>query len=545
MARKNLPLPREAVIDRMCAVVNGMTEPDPRRYGYMSRDRAASTIDLFKGAFSNPLSGDSLSEGLQKSVTVNTGLTYYDLRAPALNLFPTVTPLRNTMPRQQRQYPGDALHYKAVTAVTGSGFPYMGWVPEGQRSASVSYTTKSVTVPYVTLGEEDSLTEEARFAAEGFEDEDALVQLRLLLKMFVKEEAGLLGGNASLTLSAPSAPTLTAAGTGATLPTGTYSVIAVALTQEGYLNSSVSGGVATTLNITGNDGQTYTLNGGSSAASTNATQAITAGQTLSASVPVVSGAVAYAWYVGAAGSEKLQSITTINSATFAAALLSSTQAATAVAADHSGNSTYAFDGLLTTTFKNAALNPVNAYVKSMATGTAGTGTGLTASGSGGIDEIDDMFVFMWDNFEISPTVIYVNAQELRNITKKMLTNTSGPLLRYNVGPDEAGMPEYKLTASGVVAFYFNPFTADGGMRIPVKIHPTIAPGTLMAWAEFLPPWYVSNATPEVAVVQTRQDYYAEVWPKTTRAQFYGIYTQEALSVFAPFSCGVLNNIGNV
>ena len=43
--------------------------------------------------------------------------------------------------------------------------------------------------------------------------------------------------------------------------------------------------------------------------SANATQAVTLGQTLFATAPLVNGAVAYAWFVGAAGSETLQAIT--------------------------------------------------------------------------------------------------------------------------------------------------------------------------------------------------------------------------------------------
>lgn len=540
MPDKRVLLPQDAVVDRLMAKINGTTAPDSARPGFMSRDRGVRTLDMFKLAWKNPLNPDDLSESLKKNVTIATGLTYYDLRAPALNLFPTVTPLRNTLPRMQRTYPGDAARWKSVTATTGSGFPYMGWVPEGQRSGSMSYTTQNNSLSYMTLGEEDSLTEEARFASEGFEDEDALVQLRLLLKMFVKEEAGILGGNNSLQLGIPGTIVLSASGSGATLPALTYSVGVVALTQEGYLNSAVSAsGVATVLNITGNDGRPYTLNGGSSNKSAVVTQAVTLGQTLFASIPVVRGAVGYAWYAGAPAAETLQAITTINSLAISAPLAGGNQALSAVTSDCSTNGT-AFDGLLTVAFKAAN----NAYVVWQATGTSGVGTGLTASGAGGVTEIDTMMVQMWNQFRLSPTVIYVNAQELRNITSKVLTNSSAPLLRYNVQADDAGLVEYKLTAAGVVAFYFNPYTPDGGVRIPIKVHPNLAPGTLVAWAEHLPPWYVSNATPEVAAVQTRQDYYAEIWPKTTRQQYYGVYTQEVLAVYAPFAMGVIANIAN-
>ena len=240
-----------------------------------------------------------MKELLAKNVTIQTGLTAYDLQAPAKNLYPTITPLRNSLPRVARLNPGDAAHWRSIFATTGSGFDAMGWVPEGQRSASMSYSATSITLPYVTLGEEDTVTFEAEAAAQGFEDINATATLRILQKTMRKEETALLGGNTSLQLGKPGTPTLSASGTGGTLPAGTYSVIVVGLTFEGYRNSSLSG-VATTMTITGNDGNTYTLSGGSSLRSTNATQAVTAGQTLFATAPVVNGAVAYAWYVGRA-----------------------------------------------------------------------------------------------------------------------------------------------------------------------------------------------------------------------------------------------------
>lgn len=537
---RRVAIPRDAAIDRMLMQINGTSVPDRSRIGHLDRDRADKTLDVWKAVATNPMTEDQMDDSLRKSVNVSTGLVYYDLRAPALNLFPTVTPLRNSVTRTQRANPGDAAHWKAVLATIGSGFPYMGWVPEGQRSASMSYQTQNVTLPYATLGEEDDLSEEARFASAGFEDEDSLVQLRLLLKMFVKEEAAILGGNATLVIGTPTTPTLAAAGTGATLPASTYSVRVVGLTQEGYLNSSLASGVQTIINITGNDGKPYTLQGGSSNISAAVTNAVTLGQSLTASLPVtnglapLSGAVAFAWFVGQSGAETLQAITTTSQLVLTGPLVASgRQAATAITQDCSNNAGVAFDGLLTTAFKAGN----NAYVSALAPGIT-----LTASGAGGVKEVDVMLKVQWDNYRISPTVLYVNSQELKNMTAKVLTSQSAPLLRYNVAADDAGMVEYKLTAAGVISFYFNPFSADGGVRIPIKIHPNLAAGTILGWAERLPPWYVSNSTPEVAQILTRQDYYAEVWPKTTRRQYYGIYAQEALAVYAPFGISVITNI---
>jgi hypothetical protein len=478
-----------------------------------------------------------MKESLAKNVTVSTGLTAYDLQAPAKNLYPTITPLRNSLPRVARLNPGDAARWRSITTITGSGFDAMGWIPEGQRSASMSYQAVLNVAPYVTLGEEDTVTFEAEAAAQGFEDVNATATLRILQKTMRKEETALLGGNTSIALGTPVAPTLAASGTGAMLTstTQTFSVIVVALTFEGYRNSSLSGGVATTKTITGNDGNTYQLNGGSSMRSANTTQAVTAGQTLFATAPIVNAAVAYAWYVGPAGSETLQAITTINSAAFSAPLASGQQAASVITADNSRNATLAFDGLLTDGFNPAT----SSFVQALASGPAGTGTFLTPSGRGSIVEIDNMLMQMWNNYRLSPTVIYVNAQEQKNITAKCLTNGSGPLVRYNV--DASQSAPYEFTASGVVRWYYNPFT---GVEIPMPVHPDLPPGTILAFCERLPAWYQSNETPNVAEVLTRRDYYRVDWPVRTRRREFGVYTEEVLAIYASFGIGILTNIGN-
>src|SRR6516165_7010151 len=328
----------------------------------------------------------------------------------------------------------------------------MGWVPEGQRSGQMSYNTSNKSATYVTIGEEDAATFEAISAGRQFEDIQARMTFRLLQKMMLKEEMAILAGNATLTLGTPATPTLLASGSGATLPTGTYYVKVVGLTLEGYQNSTLLNGVATSKSVTGADGKSYTLSGGSSNISAEPSQAVTLGQTLFCTVAAIQGAVAYAWYVSiATGTETLQAITTLNRLAISAPLGTGNQSQTAITADNSANSSYAYDGLLTTALKAGS----NAYVNIMPTGTAGTGTPLTASGRGSVVEIDTMFQRMWDNFQVSPTVLYVNSQELKNITTKVLSNASGPLLKYDT-PADGSSGEYQLTASGVVQYYYNP-----------------------------------------------------------------------------------------
>jgi hypothetical protein len=470
---------------------------------------------------------------LEKSISTATGLVAFDLQAPAKNLYPAATPLRNRVPRVSGAG-GTATNWRQVSGLIGSGYDSIGWVAEGQRAGQMSYTTATKSAPYVTLGEEDAVTFEAINAAVGFEDIQATMSMRLLQKTMLKEEMAILAGNNSLSLGTPATPSLAAAGSGATLPAATYSVIVVALTLEGYRNSSIAAGVATSKTVTGADGKTFSVNGGSSNKSANATQAVTLGQTLSATVAPVAGAIAYAWYVGAASSEVLQTITTINSATFAAPLATGTQAASAITGDSSTNS-LGYDGLLTTALKSGN----NAYVKTLATGAAGAGTTLTASGRGSVVEIDDMLQSMWDAYQVSPTVLFVNSQQLRNITDKILSSGSGPLLQYRQDPEGGG---YQLDAGGMIATYYNPFLLDGGLRIPVKIHPFVPPGTILAYAENLPAQYQSSEVPNVAEVKCRQDYYAIDWPPVTRQRQKGVYVEEVLAVYAPFAMGVITNV---
>lgn len=493
-------------------------------------DVTQDTLELMKSSLAK--SDDTIT----KTVNQATGLVAYDLQAPAKNLYPVNTPIRNRIPRVGGGT-GTATNWKAVRAILGSGFDSMGWVPEGQRSGRMSYTTANVAASYVTIGEEDQVTYEAINAARTFEDIRSTASMRVLQKMMLKEENALLLGNLSTALGTPATPTTSVAAGSATLPAATYSVIVVALTAEGARGASLTAGVPTSMTVTGADGQTFTLKGGSSQKSAAASQVVALGETLRCSVTAKLGAVAYAWYVGVAGSEKLEAITTINSAAFSAPLLGTGQAATAVTADNSTN-TLGFDGLLYSALKSGS----GAYVNTLGTGTPGVGTVLTASGRGTINEIDTMLRSMWDQYRVSPSVLYVNAQELQNITNKALTGpSSSPLLQIYTDPQTgyAGM-----MAGGVVGWYFNPFTADGGTRIPIKIHPTLPAGTILGWAENLPAQYQSNQVPNVAEVKVRQDYYQIDWPLRTRAQEFGVYAEEVLAVYAPFAMGVITNIAN-
>jgi hypothetical protein len=139
------------------------------------------SLDLLKVALRNP------DYSLAKSISTATGLVAYDLQAPAKNLYPFVTPIRNVVPRIGGGT-GTATNWRQVNALIGSGFDAMGWVPEGQRSGQMSYSTTSKLATYVTIGEEDAATYEAISAGLHFEDIQARMTFRLLQKMMLNGE---------------------------------------------------------------------------------------------------------------------------------------------------------------------------------------------------------------------------------------------------------------------------------------------------------------------------------------------------------------------
>jgi hypothetical protein len=194
-----------------------------------------------------------------------------------------------------------------------------------------------------------------------------------------------------------------------------------------------------------------------------------------------------------------------------------------------------YNGLLVQNAIAANLATPNAYYRQLA------GANLTASGKGGVSEIDTMLLNLWNNYRVTVDYIYVNAQELTNITTKVLSNSTAPLLRYDVSGDGS---HYDMVASGTVSFYFNPYLPGGGRRIPIIVHPTLPPGTILAYAESLPPYFKQNNTPTVAEILCRRDYYAIDWAPFTREWQFGVYSSNALAVYAPFCVAVISGIGN-
>jgi hypothetical protein len=497
------------------------------------------TLDLLKAAQATP---DDIIKSFVQPSTATTGLQAYNLEAPSKKLYPILTPLRNAIPRVGGGFAIQA-NWKTITNINVANV--RAGVSEGKRGGVINYALNEVFAAFRGYGLENSVTFEANYASKNFEDVKALAVQQTLEATMVQEERLILGGNTSVAMGTTPTPTLSA-GTGGTLADATYSVICVALGLQAYLDTvGVNNGSigqyfdASTATVPGEitrtnaDGSTDTFGGGSARKSTNATIAVDASNdgSVTASVAPVNGAMGYAWFFGAAGSEKLVAVTAINSVVITANADAGAQAATTLPASDQSTSALDFDGLLYQAFKPGS----NAYIKVMPTGTAGAGTPLTSDGAGGIVEFEEAFVNFYNKYRLSPDVMYVSSQELVNITKKIVANGGAPLLRLTMAADQQG----SIQAGVVVGQYLNKVT---GQQVALRVHPNLPAGTIFMYTSTLP-YPLSNVS-NVAQMLMRQDYYQLEWPLKTRKYEYGVYADGVLQHYAPFSMGIITNIAN-
>jgi len=503
-------------------------------------------------------------------ITVASNLTSYDLEATAKNLFTVLTPLLKELPTEKGKG-GDATHWKAVTAVNTTK-QSIG-VSEGNRNAFISITTKAYTAAYKEVGMDSFVTFAADEAAEGFDDVKDVNYYTMLSSLLIEEEAEIFGGNTSIALGTCGTPTLSDnTADGGTIPeTTTLKVYCVALTPDGLRKGPSIGDNTYYKAVTGDvlfmsytrtnaDGSTDVIagfNGQISAVASITTD--TDGNnahTVSASVTPVVGAVAYAWLVGpTTGAGALfYGISSVANIKIQDAVGAGTTAANnaGLASDLSQDDLI-YDGLLSL-INGAAQGDGDtssgAYRNVLANGTPGTGTPLTGNGAAGVNEIETAFKHFWTRYRLSPDKIWVNAQQMLDITNLVLPSGGSSLVRFNVDPHDATRMIQAGVAGGlVIGSYLNKFGAaiqgqgnTTGRLIPIVIHPNCPPGTMVFTTYKLP--YPLPKVPNLIQFKTRRDYYGLDYPVVSRKWTYGTYRSGVLQSYAPFSLGLITNIAS-
>ena len=485
---------------------------------------------------------------LQKAgISTGTGLVYYDLEAEAKLLYPVLTPLRNTIPRIGKRGPGQgtAAHWKIVTGINTTGVP--AGVAEGKRGGAISLAEADKIATYKGLGLENSVAFEADYAAEGFDDVKALAVRVTMESLMIAEENMILHGNGTKALGVAPTPTVTGALTGGSLSTGNFFAYVVALGHAQYNTyAAVATGLVPSYTRTNADGTTDVINAGLSKISAQGSGSIGGSVvigSLTLSCAAVPGAYGYAWFVGTttgAANCALTAITASNSVviqslTGAGAQKADGTGGTNVApmlnsswtpsTDYSANS-LAYDGLIRQAIDG------NGYYQSL------DGATLTSDSAGGIVEFDTVLKYLWDTYRISPSCIWVGGQQVKDITTKIINAHNAPVFRVNLSPTQAG--QGNLIGSARIGSYLNKFALGGTVELPVKLHPNMPDGKVFFDQEVVP--YPNANVAQARAIRTRKDYFQVEWPLVTRQYQYGVYCDEMLQCYVPFSMGLLDNI---
>ena len=507
---------------------------------------------------------------LNKADTISqaTNLLWYDLKPIVQMLYPyrELIPRISRLPRVPADG-GNSYHWKRIVGVNVNGAS--SGVSEGNRGARIAVAEQDLVAAFKTLGYESSVTFEARLGGKNLSPDNLGISVQSALRsLMIDEEKILINGDAGLPLGVTPTPTLTAGavtGLTGTFGTATVYVIAVALTGMGYLGytpySSVTnlGGVPGLITKVNADGSSDTYGGGSAQPSAEANVATSGTQCVTATVAAVSGAFAYAWFVGtASGAEYLAGITPSNQAIFTKA-----PATTAmpignlkVGASYSDNSTDTLvpDGILSQVFgqimgpdpgRIMATNPI-------LPGVITTGDTLTTSASGSIiytmgsgnkgltlsgvnfEEIDAVLRAAYDQYKIGFDRILISAADVLDSFGAMLGQgaNSVPFRIFFDADQETG----RIVAGRRVTSYLNKFFNN---TLDVEVHPYIPPGVILFWSDRSP--YELSGVANLLEARVRQDYYQIQWPWRSRRYEYGVYVDEVFSCyFTPAFAAIVN-----
>ena len=433
---------------------------------------------------------------LSKEMTLNfplqTGFVPFDLSAPARLLYPIDTPLRNQIPRIPGQ--GAAHRAKIVDGITGSGTGNilsmnLGF-SENQTTVTpgsginlvrpnyITYNAYDQVQTYVTSGLSDSVTFQAAYQGEGFDDVRALSSTQALYGSYLGEErlilnargttangyVGPLGTPSNITLSAVSASVAPASGTN---PNSTTT-----LASTSWVIVAADAG-----DLVGADGR---LHNGPSTVAASVT-GVSAGKAIQVSVGTdVVGTQGYNLYVASvqAGPFYYAGRTGYNVGYISNQPLGG-PTTTSGAADASAFSNN-YDGF----FANTAAS--GGFVSRINAPLSTTNPGV---------ELQTAFASLWDSVKGSPDTVLCNGYDRLQLSNALLNGPNNS--SYTVFIDNNSMNN--VTVGALVSTVTNEVT---GKSVNLQVHPWLAQGNMLIRQTQLPlPHANIGATAEMAVVQ--------------------------------------------
>ena len=460
-----------------------------------------------------------MQEPMRKATTTGyttaTGLVGFELAAPSKFLVAVLTPLRNRITRKMAPVGSKNATWRAITAINaGNASPFVGF---GAPGVVMQTTEQDYFAPYQPLAHGDSVQMDAQMLARGFEDLRASAGTRLLYATMISEDKIMLGGQA-FALQTPGTPTVTTATTGGSIAqtTAVHFVVAVRTIEGYYYNLSNAAGTAAG---TAAGGGTVTSADGTATTPTDGLSTHTA----QATVAFVPGAVAYDWYCAANTTAYWFVGTTTTNVSPVITALPSADATNptvgpprlTIARAGGGNNIRTGGAAFVDTSADA--NAFNGLLPSMvadvnssgAQVTHGTATssgayfasldGATLTGSNGtISQIDTALLSIWNNFQISPTRMYMNAQQHYDVSNKMFA--TGTVNTFLQGED------ITFRQDGVAGVFMTKYInkAANGYPIMMETEPNLPPGVILMLSEVIP--FPQSEVNAVFELETQMEY---------------------------------------
>ncbi|OBW61094.1 MAG: hypothetical protein A9183_03040 [Dehalococcoides mccartyi] len=472
------------------------------------------TLALAQGMESGPRT--PTTKAIKTGIAAANFLYGYPLESPSKKLYFVEDSIRRRIPRKLNETGGTSAHWKQITSINAGKLK--AGVAEGAVNTAVTITSAEMSATYKTLNMYNSYSDESRIFGRKFEDIPQLGMLATLQNLMIQEDRYILGGNVHA-LGAPTGVTCTGAVTsgGALVFGTTYDITVSALTLHGYLNGATGHGTADAADET-------------DVVTTGATHIEIAPGGSNNSFTVtwndVPGAFAYNVYISthATGTPFYLATVTKNAYTI---LANKTSGNVANTADQTAD-TLGYSGIMEQLTYGAGSGPsaTGVYYKSL------DGAALTTDGAGGVAEVETALQSIWNNYRVSPTAMFINSQESKSFKKLAIGSSTANAVRITVTPD--GKNEFG--AGAAVNAYWSPYTAQW-IQIVTSVH--MPPGKVMLLGESVP--YPDSETPNNFEVELQQEYYGEMFARTSRTTPVGVTCIGALKVYLPGACGIISN----
>jgi hypothetical protein len=210
---------------------------------------------------------------------------------------------------------------------------------------------------------------------------------------------------------------------------------------------------------------------------------------------------------------------------------SQTAAAAGLNADHSA-SALDFSGLCSVTAAAGTVTDLG-------------GAQLTSVGDGTIAEFETLLFNLANSYFLTPTDAYMNAAIFSQVCSAIITtgNSSTNVSRINIEANSLG----QITGGTFPVAYRSKFAgAAMGESTPgvinLRYHPLMADGCILFDMADNP--YPDAEIPAVRRIMTMREYYSIPWPLRTRKYEEGVYVNETLQHYIPFSTVMLTGIGH-